>query len=284
MLDVREDIQRAAAAIRTADALLIGAGAGMGVDSGLPDFRGDAGFWKAYPPFRGKAFAELSTPHWFRSDPELAWGFFGHRWNLYGRTPPHAGFEIIRRWGERLPLGYFVFTSNVDGHFQRAGFAEERVFERHGSILYLQCAEPCHHDIWPAGELQIEVDPETIRTQSSLPRCPNCGGVSRPNILMFNDGDWLTFRCEEQLNRYNNWLGQVSDKRVVAIEFGAGLAIPTVRNECEQWATTLIRVNPREAEIPAIYAGEAISLSLGALEAIRQIEALLTQPHSRQSV
>jgi NAD-dependent SIR2 family protein deacetylase len=45
----------------------------MSVDSGLPDFRGDEGFWNAYPPFRGRRFAELSNPYWFRADPEQAW-------------------------------------------------------------------------------------------------------------------------------------------------------------------------------------------------------------------
>src|SRR2546421_9243064 len=93
-------IARAAETIRAADALLIGAGAGMGVDSGLPDFRGPEGFWKAYPPFRGRQFADLSMPHWFRTDPALAWGFFGHRMNLYRAAVPHGGFDILRRWGE----------------------------------------------------------------------------------------------------------------------------------------------------------------------------------------
>ena len=59
-----DTFQQAADAIQSADALLIGAGAGMGVDSGLPDFRGPEGFWKAYPPFRGQAFSAISTPHW----------------------------------------------------------------------------------------------------------------------------------------------------------------------------------------------------------------------------
>src|SRR5262245_12327784 len=125
-------IRAAAEAVRGADALLIGAGAGMGVDSGLPDFRGPEGFWKAYPPFRGWHFAYLSTPHWFTSDPRLAWGFFGHRLNLYRAAVPHAGFGILRRWAGRMPLGYFVFTSNVDGQFQKAGFPEERAIECHG--------------------------------------------------------------------------------------------------------------------------------------------------------
>src|SRR5437867_3702542 len=117
-------LHRAAHAIGSANALLIGAGAGMGVDSGLPDFRGDEGFWKAYPPFRGRSFASVSNPRWFRDDPAQAWGFFGHRLNLYRDTAPHAGFQILRRWAESRPAGYFVFTSNVDGHFTRAGFDE----------------------------------------------------------------------------------------------------------------------------------------------------------------
>jgi hypothetical protein len=48
---IMQTISQAARAIQKADAVLITAGAGMGVDSGLPDFRGDEGFWKAYPPF-----------------------------------------------------------------------------------------------------------------------------------------------------------------------------------------------------------------------------------------
>ena len=85
---------------REATALLIGAGAGMGVDSGLPDFRGNEGFWEAYPPFAklGLSFMELANPGWFESDPALAWGFYGHRLESYRRTVPHRGFEVLREW------------------------------------------------------------------------------------------------------------------------------------------------------------------------------------------
>jgi NAD-dependent SIR2 family protein deacetylase len=262
-------LRSAAAVIRSADALLIGAGAGMGVDSGLPDFRGPEGFWEAYPPFRGRQFAEMSNPRWFRDDPQLAWGFFGHRLNLYRSAMPHEGFEILRRWGEARPLGYFVFTSNVDGQFQRAGFPEERVLERHGSIHYLQCGGPCSRAIWPADGLNLDVDEATIRARSELPACQRCGGIARPNVLMFGDWDWVADRVEEQGRRYAAWLRRVAGRRVVAIELGAGLAIPTVRNECERRGQLLIRINPREADVPP----GGIALELGALEALRRIDA-----------
>ena len=116
---MKDIFQQAADAIQTADALLIGAGAGMGVDSGLPDFRGPEGFWKAYPPFRGQAFSAISTPHWFQTDPALAWGFFGHRLKLYRDAIPHRGFEILRRWSERPQFGAFVFTDNFKRRVSR---------------------------------------------------------------------------------------------------------------------------------------------------------------------
>ncbi len=100
----------------------------MGVDSGLPDFRGNQGFWRAYPPYEqlGLDFVSLANPRWFADDPALAWGFYGHRMELYRQTAPHPGFAILHRWEGRMPRGGFVFTSNVDRHFQRAGFSPER--------------------------------------------------------------------------------------------------------------------------------------------------------------
>lgn len=264
-------LQQAADAMRKAEALLIGAGAGMGVDSGLPDFRGPEGFWKAYPPFRGQHFSDMSTPHWFRTDPSLAWGFFGHRLNLYRAAVPHPGFDILRRWGEQLPLGSFVFTSNVDGHFQKAGFAPDRVLECHGSVHYLQCNGKCGRAIWSAEEVQVDVDEETIRSTSEVPTCQDCGSIVRPNILMFYDWDWDPNRYREQRQHYESWLRRVQGKRVVAMELGAGLAIPTVRNMCERVGEVLIRINPREADTPS----HGIPVPMGALDALTRMDRLL---------
>lgn len=270
----QETIIRAAHAIRDARALLVGAGAGMGVDSGLPDFRGDEGFWRSYPPFRkeGLAFEDMANPRWFRRDPKRAWGFYGHRRNLYRNTEPHEGFAILRRLGEAMANGYHVFTSNVDGQFQRAGFAEDRIVECHGTIEYEQCAVMCSDDIWPAKDTELAVDEANIRARAPLPTCPRCGGVARPNVLMFGDFGWQQERTERQEKTYRAWVRELGDEPLVVIECGAGTEIATVRYECERHRKgQLIRINPRESDAPR----GAISLPMGALEALTRIDSAL---------
>ena len=121
---LEEKLAQAARLIGSAKALVIAAGAGMGIDSGLPDFRGDEGFLRAYPALgrQGLCFQTIASPPAFEQVPLTAWGFYGHRLNLYRATAPHAGFGVLHAWGQRMAQGCFVFTSNVDGHFQKAGF------------------------------------------------------------------------------------------------------------------------------------------------------------------
>lgn len=274
-----ETIAAAAEALAQAEALWIGAGAGMGVDSGLPDFRGNEGFWRAYPPFakRGLSFAQVAHPRWFDVDPELAWGFYGHRLALYRRAVPHAGFALLRSWASRLPHGAFVFTSNVDGHFQRAGFAGDRLLECHGSLELLQCAQPCSRASWATGELDFEVDGETFRARPPLPTCPRCGGMARPNVLLFGDDRWISERSDQQEAAQVAWLGRLKGARLVVIECGAGTAVPTVRWTAEgvarRWGAHFIRINPIDADGPA----DALKLECGALEGLRALAEALDQ-------
>ncbi|MGO9465209.1 MAG: SIR2 family NAD-dependent protein deacylase [Isosphaeraceae bacterium] len=267
-------VEKAASIISQASALLIGAGAGMGVDSGLPDFRGPQGFWSAYPPYqeRGLDFVSLANPRWFAEDPELAWGFYGHRMGLYRRTNPHEGFDILRRWAGRMPLGGFVFTSNVDGHFQRAGFAAERIVEVHGSFEGMQCTGDCGMGVFPGDAIEVAIDLTTMKAIRPLPVCPNCGAVARPNILMFGDWGWDSARADTQHRNMAEWLDSLSGVRLAVVECGAGQAIPTVRSTCERVARlcegTLIRINPREADVPR---GQ-ISLPMGALAGLRLLD------------
>jgi NAD-dependent SIR2 family protein deacetylase len=272
-----DGLDRAARALRDAEALLVTAGAGMGVDSGLPDFRGDAGFWKAYPPFAalGLRFVDLASPRWFADDPELAWGFYGHRLNLYRATAPHRGFATLLAWARRIREGAFVFTSNVDGHFQRAGFDPSRVVECHGAIETSQCATPCGPALFPSAAA-VAVDPARFRAGRPLPACPRCGALARPNVLMFGDDTWIGDRTDEQQVRLGAWLASVAGARLVVLELGAGTGVPTVRLVGESIArrrgATLVRVNPREADVPP----GAIALAMGALAALDALAARVT--------
>jgi len=276
-----EQVRRAARVLAMADALLITAGAGMGVDAGLPDFRGDTGFWRAYPAYAalGLNFAAMANPRLFAADPALAWGFYGHRLNLYRATQPHHGFAILNRWAERMPRGGFVATSNVDGHFQRAGFDPESVCEVHGAIDWLQCTRGCDAGLFPAGNVHIGVDARTMRACEPLPACPSCGALARPNILMFGDAEWDESRTVAQYARLERWLNATipDGVRVAVVECGAGLAIPTIRALSEQVAAypgvTLVRINPRATAVPAGHIG----LPLAALPALRAIDDAMSR-------
>ena len=212
-----------ATAIAAADAILIGAGAGMGVDSGLPDFRGPQGFWRAYPPYErlGLHFVAVANPRWFVEDPELAWGFYGHRMGLYRRTEPHEGFAILRRWADRMPRGGFVFTSNVDGHFQRAGFDPRA--DRRG---------PRHHrgrcsawptaaiGIFPSEPFEVAIDLETMR---AIPRSARLPELRRPGAAEYPDvrrWGWDSSRSDAQMRRHGRLArGSLGQAQVVIVEW-----------------------------------------------------------------
>ena len=274
-MEFEESCRRAAWAVRNAGALVITAGAGMGVDSGLPDFRGERGFWRAYPMYErlGISFAGAANPEHFERDPAFGWGFYGHRTNLYRETVPHAGFAILLSWIERFRLDHFVVTSNVDGQFQKAGFNGERVLEVHGSIHHLQCTVPCSLNIWDNGEV-IPVDAATMRARA-IPRCIRCKAVARPNILMFGDYGWVSARTDRQEWRFEEFLQTVENAPLVVIETGAGTAIPTIRTLSERLGrrpnATVIRINPREPHVPAPH----LSLACGALEGLSGIDRCL---------
>ncbi len=272
-----EYFKKAAEAIKNADALIMTTGAGMGVDSGLPDFRGNSGFWKEYPAIShlGISFSEMANPRWFEENPKLAWAFYGHRYNLYNETVPHKGFNMLLEIGQEKPYGYFAFTSNVDGQFQHAGYSDDFIEEVHGSINHMQCSGPCTSEIWEAKDLHIEIDKQLFEAQEPLPKCPKCGAVSRPNILMFGDWSWLSQRSSDQSTNLYHWLNTIktNSAKPVIIEMGAGRAVPTVRMKSERLAqefnATLIRINPRDFQIPHYVSG--VEIQTGALEGIEGI-------------
>lgn len=277
MLD-RDDIEkrfaRCANLIEQADSLLITAGAGLGVDAGLPDFRGKDGFWRAYPAL-GRArlhFQDIASPDAFRERPRLAWGFYGHRLKMYREAEPGPTLRILMEVARRIPDGTHVFTSNVDGAFQKAGFEPSRVVECHGTIHRMQCLDGCLGDVWSADAWLPEVDEATCALKNDVPTCPHCGGVARPNILMFGDGAWIDHSMRVQHARLQGWRNKVD--RLLVIEIGAGTAIPTVRIFGEGQDAPIVRINPVDAKTEA---GRGVSLSMSGIEAMRGIASTLIE-------
>lgn len=273
--------ERVAKELKSADAILIGAGAGMGVDSGLPDFRGIDGLWTKVSPMNGQLLEE---------DPASSWGFFAHCLDLFRTNSPHAGFAILKSWTEKYFPDYFIFTSNIDAHFQVSGFPEEKILEVHGSIYHHQCIKGRHCDeaIWTAAEElnnSLVFDKQSMRLQGPMPLCPTCNDLARPNVLLFGDGGWLPYRTRVQEKRFYDWVldKKMNNKKIVALEFGAGTAVHTVRAECYKVSQCLIRINPGEPRVDKEHQlnreydrdKTAISVPLGALDAVRRIDKYL---------
>jgi NAD-dependent SIR2 family protein deacetylase len=270
---MNQNLELAKQKIEEADAILITAGAGMGVDSGLPDFRGDEGFWRAYPVIKdlGYSFVDMANPEWFETQPELAWAFYGHRLNLYRETVPHKGFAMLKALVEAKE-DYFIFTSNVDGQFQKAGFPEAKIYECHGSIHHMQCTQ-CSTEIYSADEVEVEIDMKVFEAKN-IPRCPACNEVARPNILMFGDWNWDSSRSDAQSVRFERFKQRVrhNNHKIAIIEIGAGTHIPTVRHQSEYTASELngfvVRINPRDYQIEAEL---GVGVALGGLAGLLEV-------------
>jgi NAD-dependent SIR2 family protein deacetylase len=249
----------------------------MGVNSGLPDFRGDEGMWKAYPALGKKrmSFSKIANPRAFEYKPKLAWGFYGHRYDLYKNITPHKGFNELLEL-VKTKKDYFVMTSNVDGQFQKAGFDSDKIYEVHGRIRTFQCTV-CNNIWTPPSDLEFNVNPETLEFEVEIPRC-KCGEIARPNIVMFNDYFFNSYENNQQNKRFESFMDKYNkgNTKIAILEFGAGTTISTIRDMGEYIqekvdSATLIRVNPREAQGPK----GTISIAKGAKDAI--IEDLISE-------
>lgn len=261
---IESRIERAAQLIVGADALIIAAGAGVSVDSGLPDFRGSRGIWTTLLPagMRERDLRGFTQARCFSDNPREAWRFFGRALDICRDTPPHAGYALLRDWARSKRYGTFVYTSNVDGQFQAAGFEEQHIVECHGSLHHLQCERPCSPEIWAAPRDVIAARP---------PRCPRCGGLARPNFLLFSDPSWVVARTNAQRLRMEVW--RARPIAPVVIEIGAGVTFPAVRMFAESLRLPVVRINAHEAQVDD--SSTVLSLGGTALDILQRIDHLL---------
>jgi NAD-dependent deacetylase len=153
--------------LRSAEKVTIMTGAGISAESGVPTFRdAQTGLWSKYDP------QELATPQAFRRNPKLVWDWYAWRRELITSVQPNAGHQALVQLEQFVPR-LTQITQNIDGLHQAAGSANP--IELHGNIIRTKCFED--------GRI-VATWPETADIP---PRCPDCGGMLRPDVVWFNE-------------------------------------------------------------------------------------------------
>jgi len=153
--------------LASAESVTVLTGAGVSAESGVPTFRdAQTGLWAKFKP------EELATPQAFRRNPRLVWEWYAWRRDLVGNVQPNPAHLALVEL-ERIFRKFTLITQNVDGLHQRAG--SRNVIELHGNITRTKCFdEGTIVSTWP-------------ETDEVPPRCPNCGGLLRPDVVWFDE-------------------------------------------------------------------------------------------------
>lgn len=147
--------------------VLVLTGSGVSAESGIPTFRGAGGLWENHP------FERLASPEGFRADPALVWRFYSERRRGAASRQPNPGHSALAELERRLGDRFLLVTQNVDGLHARAG--SQRVVEIHGNLFRTKCSV-CDRKPF-----------EDHRTYDSPPRCDQCGGLLRPDVVWFGE-------------------------------------------------------------------------------------------------
>ncbi|MBL6814719.1 MAG: NAD-dependent protein deacetylase of SIR2 family [Pseudomonadales bacterium] len=252
-------ITEAANILAEANAVLIGAGAGLSAAAGL-DYTDEIRFAARFPAMlQYGARNQYQLMGYPFADEALKWGYLAATLDdVYGSGVTQVYQDLLTIVDKR---DYFVMTSNVDRYFHKNGFVDDRIYTPQGDYELLQCQTPCHRAVWDAkpivAALVEHIDPQTqkVTDSSLLPVCPNCGENVYMNV---RGGDWfIDAPYVEQANAISLWLDRVRHERLAVLEIGAGFNTPgVIRGPMETIGTTwpnadFIRVNIADMQAPA---------------------------------
>lgn len=280
MISFSERILTARRRIDEADAIVIGAGAGLSAAAGL-DYSG--------PKFR-KEFADYIDKYGF---PDLYSSSFydfpteEERWARWARHIDYARFrpDAFPLYRDLLELvkdkNYFVITTNVDGQFRKAGFSPEKIFEVQGDYGLMQCAVGCHNKVYSdksTVEDILEHSHDLTVDPAYIPVCPVCGGNMdvhvRKNQYFVQDDEW-----NKSAMHYESFMSRYAGKgRVVLLELGVGFNTPAIiRYPFEQVtfsnpSATLIRLNSEYPSGPKETVVRTISFTENIDEVINKLK------------
>ena len=254
--DFSEQITKLKTALNNAEAVLIGAGAGLSTSAGLT-YSGER-FFKYFADFHAKyGITDMYSGGFYPYETlEEFWAWWS-RHILYNRyeQPPLTVYENLLSLVK--DKNYFVITTNVDHCFQKVGFDKERLFYTQGDYGLLQCSEACHNKTYDNEELvrRMVAEQKDMKIPTELiPRCPVCGKPMTTNLRcddkFVQDDGW-----EAAYWRYEQFVAEYKDKHILLLEFGVGGNTPAII----KYPFWRIAMNNKEATYICINYGEAFA-------------------------
>ena len=266
-------------AVRQADAVLIGAGAGLSASAGFT-YSGER-FKQHFSDFIEKyQFTDMYTAG-FYSFPTLEehWAYWSRHifYNRYVPAPKPAYDELLSLVRDK---DYFVLTTNADHQFQRAGFERHRLFYTQGDYGLWQCSLPCHEKTYDNEETvrkMIEQQKEMKVPSELVPRCPVCGRPMEMNLraddTFVEDEGW-----HRAAQRYQEFYRRCGKSRLVLLELGVGGNTPGII-KYPFWQMTASNpqavyacLNDGEAFVPRELADQSILINADIGRTLEEIE------------
>ena len=223
------DIKKLRAALDDADAVIIGAGAGLSTAAGFT-YSGER-FERYFSDFgRRYGFSDMYSGGFypFESDEEH-WAYWSRYIliNRYMDAPKPVYQQLLQFVRDK---DYFVITTNVDHCFQKAGFDKKRLFYTQGDYGLFQCSEPCCQETFDNEQIvrqMVERQRNMKVPTELLPKCPHCGKPMTMNLhaddKFVEDDGW-----HEAAERYSNFLRTRDGQRILMMELGVGYNTPII--------------------------------------------------------
>lgn len=227
--DCSSQIDRLKEAIKTTDAVVIGAGSGLSTAAGFT-YTGER-FDKHFSDFARKyGFDDMYFGGFYPfSTPEEYWAYWSRYIyiNRYMDAPKPVYQNLLKLVADK---DYFVITTNVDHCFQKAGFDKERLFYVQGDYGLFQCSQPCRQETFDNEAIirKMFAQQKNMRIPTDLvPVCPHCGKPMTMNLrsddTFVEDEGW--HRAAE---RYKNYLRTHESQKILFLELGVGFNTPVI--------------------------------------------------------
>lgn len=223
------EIRRLKEELGTADAIVIGAGAGLSTAAGFT-YSGER-FEKHFPDFIKKyGFRDMYAGGFYPFEtPEEHWAYWSRYIYINRYSDVDNGtyknlLELVKN------KDYFVLTTNVDHQFQKAGFDKRRLFYTQGDYGLFQCSEPCHNKTYDNEDIirRMYAEQANMRVPAELiPKCPECGRPVTMNLRaddkFVQDEGWYKAN-----DRYNDFIRRHEGMNILFLELGVGFNTPVI--------------------------------------------------------